>query len=140
MAVHTYDAKKVKVIVGGIPLSGYADGTFIKIERDNDLFTKVVGADGITSRSKSNDRGGTAVLTLKQTSPSNDILSAFHLTDELTNAGIFPLLVQDMSGRSTFISATAWIKKLPSSEFGKDLGNREWTFDLVDVDIFVGGN
>lgn len=140
MAVTTYDAKKVAVIVGGIPMSGLADGTFVSIERDEDSFTKVVGADGQTSRAKSNNRGGSMSLTLMQSSPSNDVLTAFMLADETANAGVVPIAVVDFSGRTKFASAFGWIKKPPVAEFGKELSEREWVFDLSDVDIFIGGN
>ena len=138
--IKTYDGKKVKIIVGGFPISGVADNTFVKIERDEDTFMKKIGAYGEASRSKNNNRSGTATITLLQTSPSNDILSALALTDELTNTGIVPFLVQDLSGTSTFVSATAWIKRPASSEFGKEISNREWNFELIDMDVFVGGN
>ena len=63
---------------------------------------------------------------LKQSSPSNDVLSGFANVDELTNAGVVPILVKDLSGNSIYFSATGWVKKYPSSEFGKDLANRDW--------------
>lgn len=140
MSVRTYDPKQVMVIIGGIPMSGFADGTFATVERTSDTFTKVSGADGIISRSKTNDRSGLLKFTAAQTSPSNDVLSAIAVADELTNTGIVPVLIKDNSGRSVFVSAFGWVKKPPTSEFGKDIANREWTLDLADLDIFVGGN
>lgn len=140
MAVRTYDPKNVVIAIGGVPMSGFADGTFLEIVRDEQAFTKVVGADGYTSRVKSNNRGGTLTLTLLETSPSNDILSGIAALDELSNAGVVPILVKDMSGNSVYFSATGWIQKLPDSAFGKEVNNRAWVLDLADVDIFVGSN
>lgn len=139
MSVKTYDPKQVIVIVGGVPMSGFADGTFITAERSNDSFSKVTGSDGFTSRAKSNDRSGSFTITLAQTSPSNDILQSFALADELTNAGVVPILVKDIGGRTTFISAFGWVKKPPAAEFGKEIANREWVMDTADMDVFVGG-
>lgn len=140
MPVRTYDPKKVKVIVGGVPMSGFADGTFMTVARENDSFTKVSGADGIVSRAKSNDKSGSATLTLAQTSPSNDVLTGFSQADELSNNGVVPVLVQDFSGRSTYVSAFGWVRKPPDGEFGKEITNREWIIDLADLDVFTGGN
>lgn len=140
MAIRTFDPANVVVSIGGVPMSGYADGTFLLVDRDEDAFTKVTGADGFTTRVKSNNRGGSLTLTLKQSSPSNDILSGFANLDELSNSGVVPILVKDLSGTSTYFSATGWIRKYPSSEFGKELNNREWIIDLADVDMFVGSN
>jgi hypothetical protein len=121
-------------------MSGYADGTFLNVDRDENAFTKVTGADGTSTRVKSNNRSGSMTLTLKQSSPSNDVLSGFASLDELSNTGVVPILIKDLSGNSLFFSATGWVQKFPSSEFGKEINNREWVLDLVDVDMFVGSN
>ena len=140
MSVRTYDPKAVVITVGGAPMSGFADGTFLTVDRDENAFTKVTGADGTSTRVKSNNRSGSLTLTLKQSSPSNDILSGFAALDELTNSGVVPILIKDLSGNSLFFSATGWIQKYPSSDFAKEISNREWVMDLVDVDMFIGSN
>jgi hypothetical protein len=139
-APYTYDPSQVAVIVAGVPMGGFADGSFVTVERSNDTFTKVSGADGVVSRAKSNDKSGTIKITLQQTSPSNDVLQGIALLDEISNQGVVPILIQDFSGRSTYISAFGWVKKPPSSEFAKEVSNREWELDCADLDIKVGGN
>ena len=140
MPVRTYDPKLVIVTIGGVPMSGFADGTFVTVERDNDNFSKVSGADGITSRARSNDRGGALTLTLAQTSPMNDVLSGFAKADELSNAGIVPVRIADLSGSTVLFAAFGWVKKPPAVEFSKEVSNREWVLDLADLDMRVGGN
>jgi hypothetical protein len=139
MSVKSYDPKQVIVTVGGAPMSGFADGTFIAISRQNDAFTSVAGADGEVARAKSNDKRGEMTITLMQTSLSNDILSGIATLDEKSNLGVVPVIVKDLSGTTTFFSGTAWIRKIPDSEFGKEIANREWVLELADMDIFVGG-
>jgi hypothetical protein len=138
--LRTYDPKKVIVTVGGVPMSGYADGTFISVERDNDTWSKVSGADGAVSRAKSNDRTGTLTLTLQQTSPSNDVLSGFARVDEISNDGVVPISVTDLGGRTVIFSAFGWVQKPPTVEMAKEISNREWVLALADVEFFVGGN
>ena len=140
MALRTFDPRLVNILIGGVPMQGFADGTFLSIDRDEDAFVKVVGADGTSTRIKSNNRSATLTLTLKQSSPSNDVLSGFAALDELSNTGVVPVLVKDNSGNSIYFSATGWVQKYPLSEFSKEISNREWTLDLVDTDIFVGSN
>lgn len=139
MSVKTYDPRGVVVIVGVAPMSGFADGTFVTVSRKNDAFSSVCGADGETSRAKSNDKRGEMSLTLLQTSLSNDILSAIALADEKQNAGVVPILIKDLSGITTYFSGAGWIRKVPASEYGKEVANREWVFELADMDVFVGG-
>jgi len=138
--IYTYDPKLLLVTFGGIPLTGFADGTFLAVVRNSDMFSEVTGADGETSRAKSNDRSGLATITLKQTSPSNDVLSAFALADEEANAGVRTFMAKDALGTSIFFSAFAYVKKIPDSAFGKEINNREWSLFLSDLRVLVGGN
>ena len=140
MPVRTFDPKQVAVIIGGSVIGGFADGEFVRVSRTSDAYSKVTGTDGVISRAKSNDRSGEMTIILSQTSPSNDVLSAIHAADEATNAGVVPVAIKDLSGRSTYVSAFAWIRKSPDSSFGKEITNREWVLDMADYKVFVGGN
>lgn len=140
MATKTYDPKSVTVVIGGFPISGFADGTFINIMRSSDAFTKTVGADGDTTRVKSNDKSGEMTITLDMTSISNDVLTTIALRDELANAGVVTVRIKDLLGASTYVSATGWIRKLPEVEYSKETSTREWVIDMGDLEMFVGGN
>lgn len=140
MAVSTFDPKSVVISIGGVPISGFADGTFVSITTDTQQFTKVVGADGFTTRVKSNNYGGTLTLSLAQTSPSNDVLSGLLALDRLSNQGLFPLLIKDMSGNTVVFSESAWIQQFPDITFGNEMNNRDWVIDMAEMDIFLGGN
>jgi hypothetical protein len=140
MAVRTFDPKSVIVTIGGVPMSGYADGTFLEITADTQQFSKVVGADGYTTRVKSNNYGGVMTLTLSQSSPSNDILSGFLAADRAANLGVVPILVKDLSGTTVIFSGTGWIQQFPDVTYGNEINNRGWVLDLADIDILIGGN
>lgn len=140
MSVKTYDPKQVQLIIGGNQIGGFADGEFINAERDEDAFTKVTGADGETSRAKSNNKAGSLTLTLAGTSSSNDALSAIAIADELDNDGIVEVYIKDTLGTSVLFSAQGWIRKMPAYSADKEITNREWVLDLANVDTFIGGN
>jgi len=142
MALYTYDPKLVAVILGGVPLSGFADGTFVSVEQNEDSFSLQVGTDGDGCRSKSNNQSARVTLTLQQSSASNDILSALHNTDILSPSGdgITPLIVKDNTGRSLHSAENAWIVKPPTSAFGREPENREWVFETEAMLHTVGGN
>jgi len=140
MAVFSYDPKQVIISIGGVTMSGFTDGTFLEVVRDEPTWQKVVGADGYVTRGKTNNFSGTLTLTLKQSSPSNDVLSGYMAIDEATNQGIFPVLVKDLSGNSIYFSANSWVTQYANSTFGKDISDREWTIALAEADIFVGSN
>lgn len=140
MAVKSYDPAQVSVIFAGIPVEGYADGTFIVAARDNPSFNKMVGSDGEGARAKSNDTGGSVTLTLMQTSISNDALSALALLDETTGDGVGPLLIKDGLGRTLIQAESAWLEKPADAEFAREISNREWVIQSDNLQIFDGGN
>lgn len=140
MALKTYDPAMVSISMGGVPISGYAEDSFISVERDEDAFELSVGANGEGTRSKSNNKSGTITMTLAQSSDSNVILSGFAQADELANSGVFPVLIKDNSGKSLHFAATAWIQKIAPAEYAAASGEREWVIRTDDLQSFIGGN
>ena len=140
--VRTYAPDKVLVIVGGVPVTGYADGTFVNIEPMSDRVTSQAGADGEIARAVSADKRHTVTITLQQTSPANDTLSGFAAADSISGGGImFPVLIQDLLGRSMFAAAQAWVAKAPARGYGKDISNREWVLHTGEPSVnSYGGN
>lgn len=140
MATKDYDPKKVTVNLGGHIAEGFADGSFITISRNNDTWTHVSGASGESARGKSNDKSGTIELTLLQTSKTNDYLSAKMLLDEgPNNAGKFVFGLIDANGTTIIAAEEAWVKQPPSTEFGKEIGERVWMIEAGSINMFVGG-
>lgn len=140
MAFATYDFKQVAVIVGGVPITGFADGSSVTVEFDEQQFTKTTGSDGLTTRTKSNNYAGTVSITLQQSSRSNDALNALWQADRNSNAGVVPILIKDNSGRTLWAAQHAWVQQMPSQEFGKELSDREWVLDCDELTGTAGGN
>jgi hypothetical protein len=138
--VKTYDPGSVVLTLGAHIVAGYGPDTMITVERDEDSFTKQVGVDGETARSKNRNRGGKITITLLQTSSTNDVLSGYLLADEASNAGVVPAALKDLNGNTLMIAPSAWVMKAANSEFAKEVGTREWTIDTADMEINVGGN
>jgi hypothetical protein len=138
--VRTYDPKKVVVTFGTVIVSGYGEGTFIAVTQNGDSFEKQRGADGGVDRVNKNASDYSVVLTLKQTSLVNDLLSALSIADKLSNAGKLPLTVKDLNGTSLFFAEQAWIAKEPDPENSDSMSNREWRFDTGIAKQFIGGN
>lgn len=125
--VRTYAPDKILMLVGAVPMTGYAEDTFVEIAPNADLSSIQVGADGEVARSIGTNKTCTVTLTLQQTSPSNDVLSSLIEVDALTGGQLFPLTVQDLLGRSIFVVSQAWISRRPNIAFGREAGTRAWT-------------
>lgn len=124
----TYDPKDVNVIVNGIVLTGFAEGTFISAEKEEESYTTYVGAKGEVARSKNANPLGKITVTLKATSPSNA-----YLNNLAYSKGVFPVLVVDQNTGNTTVGGTeCWLEKPPAMEWGKEISEMEYTFIVAD--------
>lgn len=140
VTVKTFDPKMVVITFGSIPISGYAEGTFVSVNRSGDAFAKRKGAGGDVERINKNQGDFDVTVTLLQTTPTNKELSAVLAADQVTNAGVFPLTIKDLLGETLFFAPQAWIRKDPEWEDGDDLNSRAWTFDTGIGSNLIGGN
>lgn len=145
MAVKTYDPKKVLVVFGAIAITGFVEGNFISVESQGDGITAIVGCDQEVVRTIPPD----AILknikiSLLQSSDSNDKLSLIYDMDNQNGAGVMPLAIKDLSGRSLLVTDQAWIVKKPVMQRGKSAsdGACEWMFQAVvpDEAFLIGGH
>jgi hypothetical protein len=118
-----YDPKKVRLIVNGLDVTGFADGDKIKIEpvTKEDL-KSFAGVDGDVSFSKVNDDRHTLTFTLKEESPSNKILDSLRKV-----ATSFVVAVTNTSaGRYTGGASGCRFSEKPAITFGAENPKREW--------------
>lgn len=133
--VKTFDAAEVSVIVGTRRANGLSEGSFVKVTRDAESFTKKTGADGETTRSKTNNKAGKVEITVDQSSDFNDFLSSLE-----ASGLIVPIAVIDGSGTTAVFARQGWVLKPADLDKGRDSGENTWTLDTGTIDIFIGGN
>ena len=139
--VKTYASDRVAVTFGAHSVKGMKKDTFVLIEQMADGITSQAGADGEVARSMSADKRCKVTLTLQQTSQSNNVLNAFHDADIASGGAMtLPLMIKDLRGDTLFMAGEAWIVKKPNSEFGNEVGSREWVFETASATYTVGGN
>lgn len=140
MAIRTYSPRQMAVILGGVPITGFAEDTFINVSPSSETFTRSVGASGEVSRVEKADRTGNLALTLQQTSPSNEYLTGLHLADRQSLAGTFSLLIKDNNGNTVISAENAYIARLPDAEYNQEVGTREWLIEFDDMFATYGSN
>lgn len=138
--LYQYDPGLIVVSFKGVRLLGPQDGTFVTAERAEDAFTAQVGSAGDVARSRNRNKMGSVTYTCQQGSPTNDVLSALALVDELSGLGFGSLMLKDLIGTTLVEAPTAWIKKIASPEFAKEAGPRAWVFDCAQIYIHAGGS
>ena len=137
---HEYDPKQVLLILNGVHIHGFLEGTFITARRNKDAMSLQVGVDGEGTRSKSSDKSGRLEIFLNQSSESNDVFSALALADEATGLGVVPAMLKDNSGRSLFVAENAWVVKFPDAPFETNSVGRQWILETDNLTVFLGGS
>ena len=140
--VSTYDPTKLTVIVGGVIVSGFTDGDYITAKRDEDLYTKRVGADGHVARSRNGNKSGTIEIKLLQGSPAVSELSALVALDNFFFDGdiLIPIsIVSPGDGAELVSSSQSWLKTAPEMVFGKEVSERSFVFDCADLKLSLAG-
>jgi len=135
----TFDFRKVAVVLGIHQITGYADGDVVEISLKNPSFKDEGGADGQTDRVKNANNALMIKIKLRQSSPSNDILTQLHLAD-LAAGAVLPFALKDTEGKDLFAAAAAWIVKFPDYKAGNNVVEREWEITTgSDYAIYLGG-
>ena len=122
----TYDPRDVIVLLNGIPIGGFADGTFININRNVETFGYLTGVDGEFVRFKRADKSGLITLTLNQSSDSNSILQSQHELDLISNTGAFGIFISYKFTGATYTSSNAFVVSHPDADLSKEATTREW--------------
>lgn len=125
-----YDPRDVNVIVDGEFLTGFAEGTFVSCEKEEDGYETYVGAQGEVTRSRNAHPIGTITVTLEHTSPSNNTLNR-----RANSGAIFPASMVDRnSRRATIGGSECWIQKPADEERGDEVSEVEWVIVVADYE------
>lgn len=138
--VQTFDPGRYVLIFRGREIVQFADGTFIKWSRDEAAYKKKTGGQGTTVRVRNRNTAAKCMVTLQQTSPSNNDLTEAADLDELEiPLGVGELMLVDLNGTTVIHAQQAWIEKRPDYEVSDDLGGNEWSIDTGPCEYSVGG-
>lgn len=139
MALKQYDPKRVALTFKGILIQGFASGTFVNVERNEDTFSLETGADGNSTRVRSQNRSGKMTITLRAEAPTNDLLSAVALLDERTGLGVGAWTLKNANSTTRVHAQSAWITKPASVEHASEASTREWVFESDNIEMSIGG-
>lgn len=124
--VKTYDPKKVIVMYGGRVVTGFAEGSMVKCEKNEDNNMAHVGVLGEVSRAINADNTGKITISLAGTSPFIGIFAQKAAANELEACNVI-----DMNDHGLNVGGSeCWITKAPDINIGKEVEDQ-------DVEIFV---
>lgn len=132
--VAIYNCSKVKIALGSHSVTGYAEDSFVVIEPISSGVTAKAGCDGEIVRSVDPNERFTVKLVLLASSPTHRFLLNKYRQDKQDGNGVFPILINDLTGKEKFSADKAWVTKLPSSTKGKESQNKEWVLETGQAD------
>ena len=136
----TFDPKLVTVLIAGVPITGFADGELVTVEKNEDEWGYHVGADGEVTRVRQRQPMYTVTVRLAGSSLSNAILDAFRRLDLQTSYSPVSVSIIDALGGQSFFAREAWCAKDPGWSPGRDLGEPEWVYHCADGEMVHRGN
>lgn len=129
MALKTFDPTKCITTIGGVPISGWADGDMISVSYDTDRASKHVGTGGEYRFIKSKDLSGVVTIRLADYSPLNKVL------DNIEKSGLqVPISIVDKTTVSpgnpgdTFFTPAVELQKQPDFVKGAEAKMNEWNW------------
>jgi hypothetical protein len=129
--VRTYDPKKVTVIADGKFVTGFAEGSFIECEKDEDIFSAKVSAQGDVAVAISNNPLGTISITLSQTSPSVSLFDRLAKTKK-----VFPIsVISNNNPKEKIYGTKAMVKKPAKKGFSDKIEDREYQIQVFDYTV-----
>lgn len=147
----TYSPEDMIAIISGTTpdgaythaLSGWAEGTFITVERTTASSAFVQGATSNgNGRIFRSHKMATISYSILQFSSDNDVLSAiWKLDSEARDSSMmFNMILVDGTGRSVFHCNQCYIENMPSATFGSESESRTWVIHALQLDEYIGGN
>ena len=127
--VATYNAKDCTVIVGGVYITGLGED-MVSFEKDEELFSTSVGAQGDVVVNETNNELGTVTLSVQATSPQKS-----YLLNLARSRKEFAVWVTNKTLRERFGGTRAMVKNYPELTNGAEAEDREFEIQVFDSSI-----
>lgn len=129
-----YNPANVVLLLGGVQPVDIAPGTMYNISRNEDIIIPSVGVLGEVALATNQNKTGTLTVSLKNTSPTNSVLSSFAFIGEKTDIKFFPVVLEDKSSNMALVTM-GWIQSQPDFTLGTEVGQMDWVIGLVSSSI-----
>lgn len=127
MLFSKYNAKDTTVTVNGVNITGFGED-MLTIEKDEELFSTSVGAQGDVVKSEINNPLGTSTLTVQVTSPQYP-----YLLKLAKQSDPFPFWYTNKSLGERSGGTMANIKNYPEIVRGAEAEDVEFEFQIFDL-------
>lgn len=144
--LYSYVPSQVRVSLFGIELVGLSKDSFVSIERTGNLMTFRKAQDGTHAGFVDRYRSYRVTITLSQVSESNEFLHLIKKLDDTLSANIrIPISITETASLAsskqgtTFSASDCFFETEPTSDFGSEVGTRQWVFICHDGNYTIRG-
>jgi len=131
VATTNYDAKSVTVVVDGVYITGFAEGSFVECEKAEDTFQTSVGAQGDVGISEVNNPLGSITITLQQTSPSVSYLNRLASSKRMVPIWV----INGNTPREKIGGTQARVLRPAQATYSNSIESRAFQFQVFDYTI-----
>lgn len=129
MAYSNYDAKNVSVLIDDVSITGFGED-MVTGEKDEELASFSVGAQGDVVESTINNDLGTISLTVQRTCPQKNFLIGLKNRKEP-----FPIWVNDKNLGERYGGSMAKMKSFPEMAHGAEAEDMTFEFQVIDYTV-----
>lgn len=129
-----YDAKDCTILVNGVYITGLGED-MVTGEKDEELYSTSVGAQGDVCINTTNDPIGTVTVTIQPTSPQKKFLM-----DLANKKDPFPLWVVNKALGERFGGSSALLKSFPEISRSAEAEDMEFEFGVFDYTVEAIGD
>lgn len=138
MSVYRYSPEEVSLTIAGHRVVGWDR---IEIKRNSATFREIKGIGGKNTRVRSLDTSATLVVSIMQTSPSNNVLTDIHLKDSIYGTGRLEVTLKGGSGETLITSVEGYVAGYTDAIYTDNIEYRPWVINLQSTDdFFINGN
>jgi hypothetical protein len=134
----TYAAKRVQCSYGPVGITGYAEGSFVKVTQTKETFAPSMGSDGEGCFVQDADLSGMMEFTLHHASPANAALMALANEQAAGTKGPQAAIIRDLNG-SYLGECVGYLSKPADTERANTTSNMAWKVVALKVDQSGGG-
>lgn len=127
MILATYDAKDTSIVIDGVYITGLGEDMF-SAEKEEDLFTSSVGAQGDVVKSQTNNSLGTISVYVQPTSPSKSFMLGLAKRTEP-----FPIWAVNKKLGERIGGTMANLLSYPEFSRGAEAEDMEFVFQVFDL-------
>lgn len=140
--LRTFSPQNVGLNILGVDVSGYADGTFIEVTRNEPNSSYTSGADGTVGLTKNANKTGIIKVTLMQNALANLVFAGIQSEQDKSDSDLIrgPASIFDPSGSLFVRVENAHIQTPPGLSVSKEQEPRTWEFFCESIDFLANPN